>query len=122
MATATATFAINAYPKGEENTVNLLRAHGVITVSSGGTYATGGLGCPITDKNLTVPSTPFEVRLTVNNSSPTGFVYTYDLANAKLRIFATGTASGDALNELSSGATVSADTIVCEALFTKSGQ
>ena len=122
MATATATFALRAYPQGLEKSIDLLRAHGTITIGSGGTYATGGLSCPITDPKLVVPSTPFSVKLAVENSAPTGYVYSYDVANEKVRIFEVGASTSAPLAELGSGASVTADTLACEALFTKSGQ
>jgi hypothetical protein len=53
-------------------------------------------------------NSPVEVRLT----STKGFVYIYDTTNNTIRIFATGTASGDALNEIATGANATFDNTV----------
>jgi hypothetical protein len=68
-------------------------------------------------------SSASEAPVQVEADSISGWEYRYDYVNQTLRIFATGTASGDAANEAALGATVTFDsTLFFEAVFTRNQQ
>lgn len=114
MAATTVTFTASAFPQGVDQTARSHIIRGTAALGSGGTYVTGGL--PVTwnlPENVT-PNSAFQATFW---SPSNGFVYVYDATNKTLRIFVTGTAANDALNELANLTAITAATLNFEAWF-----
>lgn len=123
MAASTVVLTENKFPNGSDMTQRRFHKYGTVAISaSPGTYTTGGnaftFAAPVFDVSSQTP-----IDLEIKSVSGSGFIYQWNKASNTVQIFTTGTASGDALNELAAGATpagVSGDTIVYHAQFLKS--
>ena len=122
MANATATASLNAFPNGRDLTLNHIHALGTITVAAGD-YPADGIPLSFGIDGL-IPADTSSFVIGRADSPSSGFIYRMDSVNQTLRIFTTGTASGDPLNELTSGGAVPAgvtgDTIYFDAVFNRS--
>lgn len=114
MAATTVTLTASAFPQGVDQTARSHIIRGTAALGSGGTYVTNGLPVSWNLPENVTPNDAFQANFT---SPSTGFVYVYDPTNVTIRIFATGTASGDALNELANLTSITAATLNFEAWF-----
>ncbi len=108
MATPALTTTINSYPNGHSRQQNTDVYKGTIAIASGGTYPANGLPWTLSGDQVTTDKTPHWGE---GYSISSGYVYRFDPTHQTWRIFVTGTAANDPLNELATSGTVAADTI-----------
>lgn len=109
IAASDVSYVLNVQKKLEDN-----RKHNIISLSFGDgvkTYPSGGV--PILASKLGMPLGQVDSLLFTDEASANGFVYKYDKANLKVRIYQSNTA-GSPLIELSGSDTPALATLICE--------
>ena len=115
-----ATFTVNPYPNGVDNSQRFQRIYGTISISSG-TYPSGGFAITwaagsqeVVKSNLPPVIAYFESVA----APPSGYSYTWDATNQKLRVFQNGAINSpqaEISGSIPSG--VTGDTIAFELLY-----
>lgn len=116
----TLTFTVGDYPAGKDQTHSKVVVFGSLTIGAGGLYQTNGLPLSFAGAEFEPISPDQSVPVWADFYSPsTGFVYRYDPTHQSLRIWEQTTVAGP-LVELANGASVTADTVLFQAIFNKS--
>lgn len=113
MAASTVTVTASQFPQGVDQTARCHIIRGSIAIATGGTYVTNGL--PVSwdiPENIT-PNDAFQSHFWALD----GYVYVYDPTHVTIRIFVTGTAANDPLNEVANLTSLSATSLTFEAWF-----
>lgn len=123
MPNATAAATLLAFPNGRRQYLNGVALRATIAVAAGN-YPANGIPLSF-DVDGAVPAGVADGFAYGTAYSPSsGFVYQLDPVHQTLRVFVTGTAAGDPLNELASAVAVPAgvtgDTIYASADFNRS--
>lgn len=119
MATSAVTVTVNPFPTGYDNTINTITIRGKLTIAAGD-YPATGIPVAFNIKDASAVGNPIcPVKL---ESPSSGFVYRWDMVNTSIRIWLTGTAANDPLNEVSTTTPsgVVSDTIYFSAVFSRS--
>lgn len=120
MANSTATPTVNNYPFGVDAEMQAIDLFGTIAIAAG-SYPANGI--PINFSGIKAgangaPKGPARIE-----SASSGFIYRHDIAHGTVRIFVTGTAANDPLNEVATTtpAAVVSDTITFQVTLNKVG-
>ncbi|MGH9535482.1 MAG: hypothetical protein ACRD2E_11560 [Terriglobales bacterium] len=120
MALPVLTFAVNDYPAGKDQTHSKVIAYGTLTITTGGSYVTGGIPLSFTGYEFAPIATGTGEPIFAQFQSPTsGYQYVFDSTNQTLRIFEGAAAVSEPLAELANNASVAADVLQFRAEFNK---